>query len=327
MKNNKFSDDYIDEMLKKYYSRNIKYDFKVKDKKRNIVTKEFPIIVVSLVAICILLVGLPLYLNNNKTPDINVTTSTSNSSRVEKENRGFSVRAYSNNYGYQNSEVEAPKNLSENKTSIGKAIYLKDMYYFFNDYGWYMGKTGNKNSCMGEPGQYEKVKYNEIIGYYIKLEIVGDDIKSFDISADSGYFSYSNYNYNFDREMGDYVSNDNIDRVIDNIGGFDYGHNQKDIKYEKDKLLFWFPDIEKLKEDINNYSDISEEEIYRNSENTNKYNMDRYYKAQDEFIEKYGFDNYITKNFIIDVHYNDGTSETVNIEVSLDDNDNCILNY
>lgn len=324
MKNNNFSDEHLEKMFKSYYKAKIPYTFHIRHtEEKEIVKKHRGVLRYSIAAICVALVLLSVSLMNNFS---NYSDEYSNSIVGSKKgnNNGFIITALalenSNNTEYHK------KTITQEKTVIGRAIYKINEYYCFNSDDLLLASSFDPNIMEPEGNYDKKIAYPQIKGYHISLNISGENIESFDISADSGHFNYSQNNKDFEKSVSSHISEADIPYIIDNehMDTYDYDNAQKNIKYSKSKLLFWYPDISKLEADISKFAGLSKEEAYNSCK---KSDFDKYYKAQTEFLKNNKLSDYISDTFSITLHYNDNTTETVKIQVSADDNGNYTLNY
>lgn len=317
----------IDNMLKNYYSRGVDVKFDVKETPQpNKIRRLKPIYkyaaavacVVAAIAVVIYNVGIKDVIVSGKT-DIQPTVSQNTEHR-------FSISAYAAEVDPETKESILNEITKTAKLTRG-GVYFIDNYVNFNDNDLYM--SSSHGSIDDYQSSYTKI-YQDIVSYHVGLNIRGDDVESFDVSCSRGNFNYSEENYEFDKAINFDVTPVLLDGGVirDNPhpGSYEYGNNASGISYSDKKSLFWFPDIDGLRKEIDNYAKntvgITENDIYATC---TKADFDKYYGAQDEFFTKHKINEFIDDVINITLHYKDGSYQKVRVGITLDDDGNFVL--
>lgn len=328
MKNKDYEiNDELDEMLKKYYGRKPVYNFRYKKEKRGKTKfagrKFFKYAAVLLLAVTVAAAAM-IFATNLGEP-----SATQSASGLPKD-RGFLITAYAAEVS-SGDESAVTKNISTIDTVVRGGVYAVDRTYFFNSDNKYVysisGEAVGNNS---ENDSYKKEVYPELVGYHIALDILGEDIKSFDVASSRGNFNYSEFNRNFENEIDFDMTPEIVAKIFDNahIDSYDFSESKSNIEYSGKKMLFWYPDMEALKKAVDDYAlstvGVTYSDVFKTCD---KSDFDKYYGAQTEFFEKNSLNSYIKDTIKITVHFNDGSSESALIEVAVNDNGDFVLKY
>ncbi|MCQ4114098.1 MULTISPECIES: hypothetical protein [unclassified Ruminococcus] len=144
----------------------------------------------------------------------------------------------------------------------------------------------------------------------ISLEISGEDIESFDITSDNGYFNYVNMD-----AYREYHNNEgtNIDKY------FKKGNSIIDIPFDSENpnnsIVNWYPSSEKLNNEIEETLGLNVEDYYNDYETAKAVSPEidiRLQSAED-------FTNYFGATIKITVHHKDGTLENGRVCITFDE--------
>lgn len=300
MRNNKdISDERLEEMLKNYCRRQPERYFKFRTEEK--IMKRKSTFRYAAVTLCVLLVlfGGFAVLRHTVFSGIN-----------EKSTPGFIVTAYAAEP--ENGENQGTK-LDGVSTKISQQALVNKSYADRQ-----FDLQGNQiNSDETSVEDIQTVKNACQLGYnYIGLEVSGDNIVSYDISTDNGEFNYVD-----SEEMKKYKGSGNTDRsIIDKY--FHKGQTISDIPVDKNNphksIVSWYPSADKLFNEINSETGLAGDvdSYYVQYDVMSKFSpeIDKRLNTAEDYTKYFGTDISIT------VHYNDGTSETGKINVTLDEN-------
>lgn len=149
----------------------------------------------------------------------------------------------------------------------------------------------------------------------LSFKIQGEKIKSFDISSENSqldYFDFAKY-----EDTGDKAGSWFIDSSFDNLKPFD---EEDENRY----VVGWYPNIEKFNESLREVTGG----VDRNTKDPGMNELERLSEGYKTLLKNA---DDLTKHFgdtvTVNLHYKDGTEESVNIVITLDENGYACVKY
>ncbi len=322
---NKFSDEQLDRMLKRYYSLDPLCEFTVNENHKHQRAVKQNLIRGLAAAACLIFifVGILIYSNNFKyiLPHNQNTNSNENTSAQSGGQKNpFIIQAYAAELS--ESSDSKTKTITDKELVARGGVYIIDNYVTFNKDNFYLSMSDEYPLNTDE----RIMVYPKIVSYHVSLDIMGDNVKSFDVHSDRGYFNYLKANRDFEQAVNFDVTPEIVSKIMDNphLDSYDYGNNAIGIEYSSDKTLFWFPDLSAVDKDIKALTGINKDDIFKTCK---KETFDKYFEGQTQVLAQKSLNDYVADTIRFTLYFDDGSKGCVNVGVSLDSNGNFIVNY